>query len=135
MDTKNFFRLAPALERFRKQRGVSQKAAALAAGIDATRLSALERGRVVGPGKDFIERLIRTIEMTPDEAGHLAELAARDRVMREVIRNFPSAAHAFLDAALDAAQVLAAEDVAEAERGLRQMVQAKARLQAFVAKD
>ena len=131
MEPKSFFRLAPALEALRKRRGVSQKAAALAAGIDATRLSAIERGRVVGPGQDFVARLVRSVDLTEEESRQVANLAARDRVMREVVRNLPEATHAFLDAALDAAQVLAAEDVDAAEQGLRQMVEAKERLQAF----
>lgn len=128
----NYFRLANHVAKLRLAIGISQRDAAAKGGIDATRLSALERGRVIGPGRDFVERVAKGLGVDGWRYGELQAIAARDRVMREAVRNLPASSHGLVDACLDACHSLAEEDVHQMEVGLRQMVAAKIRLQSFV---
>lgn len=119
---------APALVAVRRRLGLTQGAYALAAGIDATRLSSIERGRIAAPSEDFIARFSQAVGLSDEERGELIFLARRDRMLREAKRTLPAKAHGLLDASLSAAHVLAEEDLREVERGIRDMVQSKLRL-------
>lgn len=119
---------APALIAVRRRLGLTQGACAVAAGIDATRLSSIERGRIAAPSEDFIARFSQAVGLGDEERDELIFLAKRDRMLREAKRTLPAKAHGLLDACLSAAHVLAEEDLREVERGIRDMVQAKLRL-------
>ncbi len=116
----------------RRRRGISQAAAASAAGVDSTRLSAVERGRVGAPNPEFIDRLSQAIGLSREERDELVALASMDRMMRDAERSLPAHSHGLLDACVAAAYVLAGEDLRQVEDGLRQMLAAKVRLGAFV---
>lgn len=131
MELQRIFRLPDAISRLRRLRGLSQKQLAARCALDPTRLSAMERGRVVGPGIDIAERLAKALGLVGADRDAFLHAASRDRVMREVVRNLQPEDHGLIAASLDAISRLAREDVQEAEAGLRQMVAAKARLQSF----
>lgn len=80
----------------RTARGVSQKALALSLGVSAARICAIERGRVIGVSKEFVDQLGCLLGLDEDELAGLQRAAALDRVMREVLRNLePEAADVF----------------------------------------
>jgi transcriptional regulator with XRE-family HTH domain len=132
---KQHFRLAEAISRTRRARDVSQKQLASACGIDPTRLSAIERGRVIAPGRAFVERVAQALGLDEADRVELAALEAHDRVMRQAVRVLPAAAHGLVAAALDAARLFAPEDARQLEVGIRSGVSARVQLNAFTGKE
>lgn len=110
MKIQFLYRFPQAIAGFRRDRRVAQKALALTVGIDPTRLSALERGRVLGPAPDLVRRLCAALRLSPAESEQLRQAAAHDRVMREITRNVDRERHQLLALSLDAAHVLSQED-------------------------
>lgn len=62
---------ATCLVQLRNQRGLSQKAVALAAGMDTSYLSGLESGRRALPLPRQVERLAKALELSDGEAAML----------------------------------------------------------------
>lgn len=114
---------------------MSQKQLANACGIDPTRLSAIERGRVVAPGRELVERAALALGLDEADRAQLIALEAHDRVMRQVVRILPVSTHGLVAAALDAARLFAPEDARQLESGIRSGVSARAQLHAFTSKE
>lgn len=94
-----------------------------------TRLNAIERGRVVGPGAETIELIGRALGSTDSEMLLLREAGAHDRCMLAVQRNLTKPHQVELIAlALDAARVLSEEDCSELGRAIRRLVTTRERL-------
>lgn len=73
---------ASTLKKFRKKRGLKQNALAFQLGYEPSYISALERSEKGPPRQDFIQRLIRGLELTEDEQAELnnALIASRRQI-------------------------------------------------------
>lgn len=73
---------ASILKKFRKKRGLKQNALAILLGYEASYISALERSEKGPPKQDFVQRLIRSLELTEDEQAELnnALIASRRQI-------------------------------------------------------
>jgi transcriptional regulator with XRE-family HTH domain len=65
-----------AIRKIRKQRGITQKAMAVALGVSPAYLSALESGKRGKPGFDFLQRVAGYLHIIWDEADELFRVAA-----------------------------------------------------------
>lgn len=94
-----------------------------------TRLNAIERGRVVGPGTKTVELIGRALGLIDNEMQSLREAGAHDRCMLVVQRNLTKPHQAVLIAlALDAARVLSEDDCSELGRAIDRLVTTRERL-------
>ena len=64
-----------------------QKEIAAAAGLDASYLASLERGRRTAPRTEIIERLLRALNASLDERKCLLAAAATDRLVHTIARH------------------------------------------------
>ncbi len=65
-----------AVRKIRKERGITQKAMAIALGVTPAYLSALESGKRGKPGFDFLQRVAGYLHIIWDEADELFRVAA-----------------------------------------------------------
>ncbi len=119
---KELFRLPQAIVHARRTKGVSQKALAIGIGIDGPRLSAIEHGRTGAPGADLIEKLSDELGLAGAQREVLAQAAAHDRVMREVVKNLDQDKHQLMALSLDAARLLTPEDRAALAAFIQKLV-------------
>ena len=104
------YRLAYVVLKLRRARGVPQRVLADDAGVDGTRLSAIENCRVIGPGNDLVIRIASALKLGDAERAELLQAAAHDRVMREMARNLPPERLRLLARCMDASRVLSQPD-------------------------
>lgn len=128
MKHKFLYRFSQVIVGFRRDRRIAQKDLALTVGIDPPRLSALERGRVLGPSTDLVRRFCVALELSAVEAEQLQRAAAHDRVMREITRSVDRDRHELLAKSLDAAHVLSQEDCEALAEVIRQLVEPRQKL-------
>jgi transcriptional regulator with XRE-family HTH domain len=120
------------MRKLRVARGLKQISVAAEAGLADTRLNALECVRVVGPDRRSVEMIGVAMVLNEQELEHLHLVAAHDRCMREIARNWCKPyQQQFLATALDAVRLLSEADAAELERRMRGLVLAKEGLNAF----
>lgn len=127
----SFFRFGQMLMQLRHKSARSQQAVAEAAGLRSPRLCAMERGRLLGPSPEVVDRLSVALHLAEQDRFRFSRVAARDRVMREAIGNLPVVSHAFLAAALDAAVELSEDDLQELGVVIAATVEVKAHLRRF----
>lgn len=126
MNDKVNLRLGALLRQCRVDRGVSQRELAQRSAVPDTRLSAIERGRVVGPGRGFVERVCAALKLPQAERARLLQAATHDRCLREVDQCFEDPARIELVArAFDAAGLLHVEDCQELADLLDEQVRAR----------
>ena len=90
MRQRKLYRLPQAIFFARRQRGILQKALAASAGIDGPRLSSLETGRALGPGKELVDRISQALNLGDSEHDALLWAAAHDRSMRALALEIPA---------------------------------------------
>lgn len=132
MESSNYYRLGAVLGKLRRTRGIKQLAVAAAAGITEARVNKLERGKVVGPGRDAVQRISSAMQLSEVEARELNQAAAHDRCMREVARNF-SRPHqlALIATALDVVRVNSQEDCEALAKAMHRLARGRQGVNAF----
>lgn len=129
MEDKSNLRLGALLREIRTELGVSQRELARGSAVPETRLSAIERGRVVGPGRDFVERVSKALRLPQSEATRLGQAATHDRCLRDASACYLDHVRMELIArAFDAAGTLNDDDCASLSDLLEQLVSAKENL-------
>ena len=123
------YRFGPLLRTMRMRLCIGQGAMAEMLGTTASRLSKIERGKILGPGPEFVERLCEPLHATPAESFFLARVAARDRLLSHVAKlGFSEPELDYLSTALDAAILLPPDVLAMLARNTRQQVNSRAQL-------
>jgi hypothetical protein len=98
-------------------------------GASAARLCAVERGRQIGPSKDYVSRLTSFLGATREQAILLERAAARDAVLLESKRrDFSLDEQRFLSACLDAAVLLSPQDLEVIGKSIEDQVATRMRL-------
>lgn len=132
-DESSLYRFGPLVHAYRIAAGQSQAELAQLLGVAATRVSAIERGRAVGPGGAVVDRLVPLLQLTPQQADLMRSAAARDRVLLGATRSGLSPAQvAFLATSLDAAISLGSQELEDLRLGLAAQVQARQRTSKFL---
>lgn len=117
------YRLGPAVASIRRVRGMQQAALAQVLGMTSTRLSAIERSRVVRVSDDAVRRIARALTCNEKELEQLLRAAAYDRLISEVRRNLKSEYQVeIVSIALDAAQELVEAQARSVVSRLRRLV-------------
>lgn len=129
----SLYRFGPLVHAYRIAAGKSQNELAQRLGVAATRVSAIERGRAVGPGAAVVDRLVPLLQLTPQQAELMRSAAARDRVLLGATRSGLSSAQVvFLATSLDAAISLGSQELEDLRLGLAAQVQARQRTSKFL---
>jgi transcriptional regulator with XRE-family HTH domain len=132
MESSKYHRFGPALSRLRAARGIKQIALAAASGITEARMNKLERGRIVGPGRDAVTRIAQALQLSDIQALSLHESAGHDRCMLEIARNFPESYQLdLISAALDVVRINSQEDCQELAKAMRLLVSGRQGVNAF----
>ena len=94
----------------RRRAGLSQKAAALSAGLNQSFLCALERGRRPVPSQDLLETVGKALRLDAEARAQLQWAAKHDLVLQAVADARLDGAAQLVAAALQAAEVLTADE-------------------------
>ena len=86
MTVKNYFIFPEELKKIRQISGLSQKAIALEAGINQSKLCALERGRKPTPGDGLILRIAEAMKCDANSRQELLHAAMHDRIVALVLK-------------------------------------------------
>ena len=110
--TRAVYRLGPLVRAIRAATGRSQVALTDTLTASAARLCAIERGRQVGPSKDYVTRLAQVLGASQEQCVLLERTAARDAVLQEAKRReFSAEELQFVSACLDATVLLSPQDL------------------------
>lgn len=127
------FRFGALLHSLRTAAGKTQTELAAGLNVATTRVNAIERGRVQGPGPAFVESLNGLLDLSLEQLSLLRSVAARDRVLLAATRSgLTEAQLAFLSASLDAAVAMNSEDLEALRRALLSQVAARERTRRFL---
>jgi transcriptional regulator with XRE-family HTH domain len=113
-------RFGPLIRAVRVASGRSQVELTVELGASAARLCAVERGRQIGPSKEYVGRLASFLGATPEQTALLVRAAARDAVLLDEQR--------FLSACLDAAVLLSPQDLEVIGKSIEDQVATRMRL-------
>lgn len=86
MTVKKHFIFPEKLKKIRQTSGLSQKAIALEAGINQSKLCALERGRKPTPGEGLILRIAEAMKCDANSRQELLHAAMHDRIIAQVLK-------------------------------------------------
>lgn len=127
------FRFGPLLQSLRTAAGKTQTELAAELNVATTRVNAIERGRVQGPGPAFVDSLNRLLDLSSKQQSLLHCVAARDRALLTATRSGLDLAQlAFLSASLDASVALSHDDLETLRRALLSQVEARERTRRFL---
>lgn len=127
------FRFGALLRSLRTAAGKTQTELAAGLNVATTRVNAVERGRVQGPGPAFVESLNGLLDLSSGQLSLLHSVAARDRVLLAATRSVLTETQlAFLSACLDASLALNPEDLEAHRRALLSQVVARERARRFL---
>jgi len=122
-------RFGPLIRAVRVASGRSQVELTVELGASAARLCAVERGRQIGPSKEYVGRLASFLGATPEQTALLVRAAARDAVLLESKRReFGLDEQRFLSACLDAAVLLSPQDLEVIGKSIEDQVATRMRL-------
>lgn len=118
---------------YRTAAGKTQTELAIRLGVAVTRVNAIERGRVLGPGVAIVDRLQPLLQLSAEQTDLMRAVAARDRALLAAARGGLSASQiAFLAASLDAAVALGSQELDSLRQGLAAQVEARQRTCRFL---
>lgn len=120
-------RLPMRLKQLRRAMGLTQRQAAIKAGLDVSWLCNLECGRRIGPSDEVIGRLCAGLGINQQIVRELVRLASHDRVLRVVHAEAPGSV-GLISAALDAGRELDAHELDGLARQVDEIIKSKRRL-------
>jgi len=117
----------------RRVAGQSQKALALASGLNQSVLCAIEKGRRRGPGRDTVDRLAGALGLGEGPAEALHWAATHDRVL-ELVFTERASALPIVSLALQLENALSPEELSGCEAFLKELLGSKTVLAQIAAR-
>ena len=131
MNVQRLFVLPTLLRGLRTDRQLSQKALAVSAAIDQSRLCAVEKGRSAPPDHQLLERLASALELTPGEQKKLIWAREHDKLIVELERSALAPAADTISQLLRATEFLSEEELAGLAFEIKSVGDSKRRLRAL----